>query len=171
MERQTFLAYNCDLTTLHKSMETYFVGKCYRANNFFKENLYLTQAYKKQLGNNVIVAQIQGAPENFDISIGYSQKINNINAIQPFEKIPFNTKVILGEPLLEKNFMNYIATQAELKRNTFGMGISNSTPPFLAPVWKEREVIREIEVVYCRYCGTKNNARQTNCVKCSASLH
>ena len=92
------------------------------------------------------------------------------------ELSPLKTRVVDSitkyiTDLLEKNFMNYIATKAELKRNTFGMGISNSTQPFLAPVWKERKVIREIEVVYGRYCGTKNNARQTNCVKCNASIH
>ena len=39
------------------------------------------------------------------------------------------------------------------------------------PPTTERETIREIEVVYCRYCGTKNNARNTSCTRCGAKLY
>ena len=120
------------------------------------------------MGNRTIICQIQGIPENFHISIGLGTKITNINTLEPLEKIPLDIKVLLGEPLLERNFLNYIFTQTELKRNTFGL-VKTDNPP-LAPVWKEREIVREIEVIYCRYCGTKNNARQTNCSKCNAVL-
>jgi ribosomal protein L40E len=169
MEKQTFQGYNCDLAQLQKSIATYFIGKCYRVTNFYKEKMYVTQAYKNQMGSRTIICQIQGVPENFDISIGLGTKITNINTLQPLEKIPLDIKVLLGEPLLERNFLNYIFTQTELKRNTFGLVKTDN--PSLAPVWKEREIVREIEVIYCRYCGTKNNARQTNCSKCNATLH
>ncbi len=121
------------------------------------------------MGSKTIICQIQGIHENFDVSIGLSVKIMNINALQPLEKIPFDIKVLLGEPLLERTFLNYILTQVELNRNTFEL--LNTDNSRLASIWKEREIVREIEVVYCRYCGAKNNARQTNCTKCNATLH
>ena len=34
----------------------------------------------------------------------------------------------------------------------------------------QKETIREIEVIYCSHCGTKNNARASNCISCSAPL-
>jgi len=169
MEKQTFQGYNCDLTKLQKSIATYFIGKCYTVKNFYKENVYLSQSYKNQLGPKAIICKIQGTPENFDISIGVGNKITNINAIQPLEKITTYVKVLLGEPLLERNFLNYFFTQAELKRNTFGLFKTENSSAF--PIWKEKEIVREIEIIYCRYCGNKNNARQTNCTKCNATLH
>ena len=35
----------------------------------------------------------------------------------------------------------------------------------------EREVIKEIEVVYCAYCGAKNIARSNYCTNCRAKIH
>ena len=171
MEKQTFQGYNCDLSQLQKTAGTYFIGRGYRVTNFFKEKTYLVQASKNQLGNKAIFCQIQGVPENFDVTIGVSPKITNINALQPIEKVSLDIKVLLGDPLLERNFLNYFSTQAELKRNTFGLhGSVNSPFMPMPPIWKEREIITEVEVVYCRYCGTKNNARQMNCAKCGAAL-
>jgi hypothetical protein len=175
MENQTFKGYNCDLAQLQKSIGTYFMGKCYKVTNYFKENTYLTQAHKIQMSNKAIVAKIQGTYDTFDVSIGLSEKITNINSFQSMDKIPLEVKMVLAEPFLERNFLSYISTQAELKRNTFGLfGSPNSIPPpppQMAPVWREREIITEIEIVYCRYCGTKNNARLSTCTKCNASLH
>jgi hypothetical protein len=174
MENRTFKGYNCDLSQLQKIISTYFMGKRYKVTNYFKDNTYLTQAYKTQMGNRTLIAKIQGTFDTFDISIGSSEKISNINNVQPLDKIPLEVKILLAEPLLEKDFLNYVSTQAELRRNTYGIyGSLNSIPPpqQIAPVWKEREIIREIEIVYCRYCGTKNNARLLTCTKCNASLH
>jgi hypothetical protein len=33
------------------------------------------------------------------------------------------------------------------------------------------KIIQEIEIMYCRYCGTKNNARLSNCSACNAPLN
>ena len=122
--------------------------------------------------SKAVICEILGAPENFDITIGLGNKITNINTLQPLEKIPLDTKVLLGEPFIERSFLSYISTQAELKRNTFGlMPIQNQQLSAASPVWREREIVREIEVVYCRYCGAKElSARQMNCSKCSATL-
>jgi hypothetical protein len=46
------------------------------------------------------------------------------------------------------------------------------TPPSQAtqiPI-VQKETIREIEVIYCSHCGTKNNARSTHCAQCGAPL-
>lgn len=133
--------------------------------------MYVTQAYKTQMVGMAIISQILGTPENFDIAIGVGSKITNVNNLQPLEKVPLDIKILLGEPFLERTFLSYISTQADLKRNTFGLTPVQNQQLFAAtPVWREREIVREIEVVYCRYCGTKNNARQMNCSKCSATL-
>ena len=106
------------------------MGKCYTVTNYFKDNTYLTQAYKIQMSNRTLIAKIQGTFDTFDVSIGLSERISNINSFQPLDKIPLDVKILLAEPFLEKNFLSYISTQAELKRNTYGLyGSPNSIPP------------------------------------------
>ncbi len=39
------------------------------------------------------------------------------------------------------------------------------------PQIHEREIIKEIEVIYCAYCATKNSARSNYCINCRAKLH
>jgi len=43
--------------------------------------------------------------------------------------------------------------------------------PLTAPSIREREIIKEIEVVYCPYCKVKNSARSSFCRNCGGSLH
>ena len=156
------------MAELQNKIEIYFVGKNYRVTNFHKDNIYLTQAYKKEMGDKAILAKIEGIPSVFDVSIGFGTRIKNI-LNSPLERIPLQTKLLLGEPSLEKNFWNYFTTQADLKRNTYGMAKANVSE--FPPVWREREIVKEIEVIYCRYCGAKNNARMTSCTQCGANLH
>lgn len=49
---------------------------------------------------------------------------------------------------------------------SYGIQIGQGSP---APV-VQKETIREIEVIYCSYCGTKNNARTSTCTQCGAKL-
>ena len=170
MERRQFQGYNCDLSELQKKIETYFVSKGYRVTNFHKDTVYLTQAHKTEMGDKSIFLKMVGAPVNFDITIGFAKRIRDIQSLQSkLGKIPVHVKLLLGEPMLEKNFLNYFTTQADLKRNTYGLKKVNA--PESPQVWKEREIIREVEVVYCRYCGAKNNARRTSCAQCGGNLH
>jgi len=46
-----------------------------------------------------------------------------------------------------------------------------TSPATQAPIFIQKETIREIEVIYCSHCGTKNNARSTFCTHCGAPLH
>jgi len=120
------------------------------------------------MGDKAIIVKMVGIPREFNVSIGFGARIKNIqNAI--LEKIPLQTKLLLGDPSLEKNYWNYFATQADLKRNTHGLKRTQVTA--FSPVWREREIVKEIEVIYCRYCGAKNNARMTSCTECGAKLH
>ncbi|MBT0160008.1 hypothetical protein G4O51_08485 [Candidatus Bathyarchaeota archaeon A05DMB-2] len=167
MESRQFQGYNCDLAELQNKIEIYFAGRNYRVTNFHKENIYLTQAYKKEMGDKAILAKIEGTPSEFNVSIGFGTRIKNIQSYA-LEKIPLQIKLLLGEPSLEKNFWNYFTTQADLKRNTYGLTRTQvSTFP---SIWREREIVKEIEVIYCRYCGAKNNARMTSCTECGAKL-
>ncbi len=168
MESRHFQGYNCDLAKLQDKIEIYFVGRNYRVTNFHKDTIYLTQAHKKEMGDKAILAKIEGTPREFNVSIGFGTRIKNIQS-SILEKIPFQTKLLLGEPTLERNFWNYFTTQAELKRNTYR--ITKTNVPRFSQVWREREIVKEIEVVYCRYCGAKNNARLTSCTECGAKLH
>lgn len=168
MENRNFKRYNCDLAELQKSIGKYFIGKCYRVTNFHKDTIYLIQAFKEPMANNAIFSKITGNPANFDVSLGYGEKIKSIQKLPSFDDIPFQTKLLVGEPMLEKNFWKHVTTQADLKRNTYS--VANVTTPHLSPVWREREIIKEIEVIYCRYCGVKNNARMTTCTQCGANL-
>jgi hypothetical protein len=170
MESRKFQGINCDLGNLQKSITSYFVGKTYRTTNFHKDNTFLTQAYKNEMGHKALIIRIIGTPIDFEISLGFGDKIKTIYESQPSNvEIPFQTKILLREPNLEKSFWNYIITQMELKKNTFSQLKSNIME--YPSIWREREIVREIEVVYCGHCGFKNNARMTSCTNCGANLH
>lgn len=170
MEQRQFQDYNCELILLQEDIEIYFAGKGFRVTNFHKGKVYLTQIRKKELGSKSIFIKIVGVPTRFEVFMGLGETIKNINSTpQSFQRIPFSLKLILGELRLERGFWNYFTTQAELKRNTFGLKkrvISRSQP-----VQREREILREIEIIYCRYCGAKNVARRTSCLQCGGNLH
>ena len=157
MERRQFQDYNCELVILQEDIEIYFAGRGFRVTNYHKDNVYLTLIRKEELGSKSIFIKIVGVPTSFEVFIGLGETIKNINNTpQSFERIPFSVKLVLGELRLESDFWNYFTTQAQLKRNTFGFKkrvISQSKP-----VQRERELVREIEVIYCRYCGAKNVA-------------
>jgi hypothetical protein len=170
MERRQFQGYNCDLIALQENIEIYFVGKSFRVTNFHKGTVYLTQIYKNELGSKSIFIKIDGVPKRFEVSIGLGETIKNINRTpQSFESIPFSVKLILGELRLESDFWSFFTTQAQINRNTFGL--KKRTVSHTQPVLREREIVREIEIVYCRYCGAKNVARRTSCLQCGGNLH
>ncbi|MCL1976737.1 MAG: hypothetical protein FWG55_01300 [Candidatus Bathyarchaeota archaeon] len=168
---QIFNGYNCDLGQLQKSVAIHFVGKGFFITNFHKATLYVVQAYKNFLGNRAIICQIVGTPEKFDVTIGIGDKISNINTLPTITKISFGTRMQLDDPLIERNLFSFMSTQAELNRNTFGVFTPTISTVSPVQVVKEREIVREIEVIYCRYCGAKNNARLSNCSTCNAALH
>jgi hypothetical protein len=167
MERREFQGYNCDLIELQNKIEIYFVGKNYKATSFHKGKTYLVQAYKDEMGENAILTQIEGTPKEFKASIGFGPRIKNIKDAS-LKEIPWQIKLVLGEPILENNFWDFFTTLAELKRNSHGRAKAKWAKQHRA--WQEREIVREIEVVYCRYCGGKNNARLTRCTQCGGKL-
>ncbi len=169
MESKKFTGYNCDLVELQESIETYFVGREFRVTNFHKDSAYLTQVYRNDLGNKAIFVKIEGLPVDFTISIGFGKRVKSIqNFAHKLDGIPFQVELLLGNPMLERNFWNYIKTQVELNRNS--QGLTKTFFSQLPHVWREREILREIEVVYCSYCGTKNNARLVSCTNCGGRL-
>ncbi|MCW4038368.1 MAG: hypothetical protein NWF13_06485 [Candidatus Bathyarchaeota archaeon] len=169
MERRQFQGYNCDLIALQEDIEIFFAGKGFRVTNFHKGTIYLTQIHKNELGAQSIFIKIVGVPTRFEVSIGMGETIKNINHVpSSFEGIPFSVKLILGELRLESDFWNFFSTQAQLNRNTFEL--KKRTSSRSQPLLREREIIREIEIVYCNYCGTKNVARRTSCLQCGGSL-
>ena len=170
METKQFDGYNCDLVRLQETIEIYFTGRGFRVTNFHRGTTYLNQAYKDELRTKSLFIRIVGTPERFEVAIGQGKRINSIqNFPSALDKTSFFTKLRIGELRLESDFWNFITTQIDLQRNTYGL--KKPFMPFSPPFFKEREVVREIEVIYCRYCGTKNNARRTTCTKCGGNLH
>jgi ribosomal protein L40E len=106
---------------------------------------------------------------NFEVMIGMGARINNIRNQQPsFEETSFSDMVSLGSLRIEGNFWDFLTTKVELMKNTFGLG--RTTAVDSTQIYRERETVREVEVVYCGHCGTKNNARATFCSYCNASM-
>ena len=170
MEKKQFQGYNCDLVNLQETIEIYFTGRGFRVTNFHLGTTYLTQAYKNELSNKSLFVRIVGTPKRFEVSIGQGKRIKSIHDFSSsFEKTSFFNKLLIGEFRLESDFWNFLTTQIDLQRNSHGLKKPSASfsPHFL----KEREVVREIEVIYCRYCGAKNNARRTTCTKCGGNLH
>lgn len=167
MERREFQGYNCDLIELQNKIEIYFVGKNYKVKSFHKGKTYIVQAYKDEMGDNAILARIKGGPNEFKVSIGFGPRIKNIKDAT-LKEIPWQIKLVLGEPILENRFWDFFTTLADLKRNSYGRAKAKWVRQHR--IWREREIVREIEVVYCRYCGGKNNARLTRCSQCGGKL-
>ena len=169
MDQRHFDGYNCDLITLQEDIEIYFTGKGFRVTNFHKGTEYLTQIQKHELGSTRIFIQIAGIPSRFEVSIGLGEALKDIDETPPsFESIPFSVKILLGELRLESDFWTFVSTQAQLHRNT--VDVKTRALSRSQPVQREREIVREIEVVYCKYCGAKNVARRTSCLQCGGNL-
>jgi hypothetical protein len=176
--KQIFNGFNCDLEQIQKSVAVYFIGKGFFITNFHKNALYVVQAYKHFLNKRAIICQISGKPEKFDVTIGIGDKIDNINVLPTIEKIPFGMRIqfdsmsiLLDGKSIEQNLFSFILIQAELKRNTFGVFTPTISKISPTPVVRDRYIVQEIEVIYCRYCGAKNRARRSNCSTCNAALH
>ncbi len=170
MDRREFKGYNCDLSSLQESIELYFVGKGLRVTNFRVSDVYLTQVFKKEMSTRSLNIGINGTPMDFKVMIGIGTRIDNLRSQQPsFGEISFSDRVILGSLRIEGDFWDFVTTKVELMRNTFELERAKATDSLQH--YKERETVREIEVVYCSHCGTKNNARSIYCSHCNAKLH
>jgi hypothetical protein len=170
MAQRHFDGYNCDLIALQEDIEIYFAGKGFRVTNFHKGTVYLTQIQRQELGAQRIFVRMVGIPSRFEVDIGLGKVLKDIDETPPsFEGIPFSVKLLLGELRLESDFWTFMSTQAQLHRNTVDMKTRALSPS--QPVQRDREIVREIEVVYCKYCGAKNVARRASCLHCGGNLH
>jgi hypothetical protein len=52
---------------------------------------------------------------------------------------------------------------------SYRIQVANVSVGTQAPVI-QKETIREVEIIYCPYCGVKNNARSPKCISCGAKL-
>ena len=169
MESQSFKDYNCDLIELQERIELHFIDKGYLTTNFHKKQVYVTQAYKTELGEKCLIIRIVGDFNNFEVTLGVNNRIDNIDTLPDvLEVIPLETKILVKDPFLANDFWSFLQKDLELNRNTY------RTPEQLSPhpaqMVAEREIVREVEVVFCEYCGAKNSAMLTNCSQCGARL-
>lgn len=170
MEQREFKGYNCDLSSLQESIELYFAGKGLRVTNFRMDDVYLTQVYNRDMPNRNLNIRITGTSMSFKVMIGMGTRIDNIRNQQPsFEETSFSDRIILGSLRIEGDFWDFLATKVELMKNTFEP--RRATALDSPQIYSGHEIVREIEVVYCSHCGTKNNARAISCSYCNATLH
>jgi len=170
MDQRHFDGYNCDLIAVQEDIEIYFAGKGFRVTNFHKGTIFLTQLQRQELGSTRIFVRIVGIPSRFTVSIGRGEALKDIDETpSSFESIPFSVKLLLGDLRLESDFWTFISTQAPLHRTTVDVKTRALSPS--PPVQRDRWIVREIEVVYCKYCGAKNVARRASCLHCGGNLH
>ncbi len=170
MASRRFEDYNCDLLALQEDVEIYFTGKGFRVTNFHKGTTYLTQLQTPELGSTRIFVRIDGVPSCFEVVIGLGDVLTDIDdAPSAFDSVSLPVKLLLGDLELESDFWTFIATHVPVHRLPDDMPTRASPPTPSIP--HDREIVREIEVVYCRYCGTKNLARRATCLRCGGTLH
>jgi hypothetical protein len=170
MDQRHFDGYDCDLIAVQEDIEIYFAGKGFRVTNFHKGIVYLTQLQKQELGSTCIFIHIVGIPSRFTVSIGRGEVLKDIDETPlSFENIPFSVKLLLGDLRLESDFWTFMSTQVQLHRTAVDVKTRAFSPSQL--VQRDRLIVREIEVVYCKYCGAKNVARRASCLHCGGNLH
>ncbi len=170
MASRPFDGYNCDLLALQEDVEIYFTGKGFRATNFHKGTTYITQLQKAELGSMRIFVRISGVPSRFEVTIGLGDAFTDIDDVPPvFDSISLPVKLLLADVGLESDFWTFMATHVPLHRLPEDTSTRASTPTPSLP--HDREIVREIEVLYCRYCGAKNLARRATCLRCGGTLH
>ncbi len=169
MINKTFQGYYCDLKIILEQIKTYLIGRGFKVSNFFKQETYLIQARKRDsFTNECAFIKLKGVPNNFQVSIGKSNCINDIRNLGALNEFSFSDKILLGEVRFDNDLWTFIETEAELKRNTAELQKRTISSPQYQIM---KETTREIEVIYCQYCRTKNNARLAKCQNCNASLH
>ena len=143
MINKTFQGYYCDLKIILENLKSYLIGRGFKVSNFFKQGTYLIQARKRDsIINECAFIKIKGVPNNFQVSIGKGNCINDIRNLGSLSKFSFSDKILLGELRFDNDLWNFIETQVELKRNTYSMKRRVLTPPSYKVV---REITREIE--------------------------
>jgi hypothetical protein len=183
---------NCDLDKLHRSFEVWFNEKGFRVQSSFNHGVYFTQARKKGVlrtlagASRALFLKIDGDPNRFRISTGTGKWVQNITATALTGVLTGGITWVTGSILtgwqkkIEKDLWSFIEKEVDFNRDTFKKPPESVTSPIYpreaytqprAPPVREREIIKEIEVVYCTYCGTKNNARSSFCITCGARLH
>lgn len=169
MTSKTFREFNCDLKELRESLEAYLIGREFKVQNFYKQGIYLTQAKKENtLFKDCIFIKIEGVPQKFQVTIGKGTCLRDIRQLRTHSELKLTDNLLLGELRFEPDLWTFIETKAELKRNTAELQRRTIPSP---PYQIMKEITREIEVIYCQHCGTKNNARLVKCQHCNASLH
>ena len=183
---------NCDLDKLHRSFEVWFKEKGFRVQSSFNHGVYFTQARKKGVlrtlagASRALFLKIDGAPNRFRISTGTGKWMQNITATALTGVLTGGITWVTGSILtgwqkkIEKDLWSFIEKEVDFNRDTFKKPVEPVMPsirtrevypqPTTSSV-REREIVKEIEVVYCTYCGTKNNARSSFCITCGARLH
>ncbi len=170
MDSRPFEGYNCDLLALQEDVEIYFTGKGFRVTNFHKGTVYLTQLQKPELGSTRVFVRLVGVPSRFEVTIGLGDALTDIDDAPPaFDSVPLSVKLLLGDLGFESDFWTFMATHVPLHR--LPCDAPTRAPAPSPPGPRDREIVREIEVVYCRYCGTKNVARRATCLRCGGTLH
>ena len=136
-------------------------GNVYYSEEFVPEEYWETaQLYNKalvyNLGYLVKAGDQRRTPFKINIPLTGRPTFNSVNS-----NVDWNLNVEVrsnGRRNLNKSYIIQIASAP--------MSASQATQTSIL----QKETIREIEVIYCRYCGTKNNARSARCTQCGASL-
>ncbi len=107
-------------------------------------------------------------PQKFQVTIGKEVYLKDIRQLSTLSELTLMDNLLLGELRFEPDLWTFIETQVKLKRNTMGLQRHSISSPSYHVV---KEITREIEVFYCKHCGTKNNARLVKCQHCNATLY
>ncbi len=192
VSEKTFQNMNCDLGRLHSSFTACFREKGYEVQSNDNHGIYLTQAKKKGFvrtlagASRALFVKIDGDPNNFKISTGTGKWARNIASTILTGFFTGGITWVTGsiftgwQKKIEMDLWTFIDKEVQFKRDTFRQPVRPLPPPIpqrevrtqpYPPTIREREIIKEIEVVYCNYCQTKNSARSSFCGKCGAQLH
>ena len=183
---------NCDLGSLHSSITAWFGEKGSEVQSNVSNRVYFTQAKKKGFvrtlagASRALFVKIDGEPNRFKISTGTGKWARNITATVLTGFFTGGITWITGsiftgwQKKIETNLWTFIEKEVQFKRDTFRQHVRPLPSPIpqrevhtqpYPPTIREREIIKEIEGVYCTYCQTKNSARSSFCRNCGAQLH
>ncbi len=122
---------------------------------------------KNQIKNATLYDDSQIIPLKFRIVSGMiKQTTFNLN-------VPFTGRPTFKS--IEQNIDWSLALTIESKekrslQKSYTIQVAKPQPGQVPPII-QKETLTEIEILFCRHCGTKNNARSTYCCHCGASLN
>jgi hypothetical protein len=167
MTELTFLDKNCNLASLQKDIEAWFIERGFETQSTQRETMYFVQARKKGTiralagASRSLFVKIEGEPKNFKVATGTGKWVENLAATVITGFFTLGLTWVTGALLagwqkkIESDLWDFIKSQAEFSDRARTQVPPPPPPPTepLCPVCHSPSTyVKEYQRYYCYRC-------------------